>query len=430
MWLATLIVLIASLVPRLFLTLWAAPQDLIYPDSGSYFAPAVNLLKHGAYLNERQEPEVGRTPGYPVFLLGIMVLTGKSVSTHDGLRTILVVQTVILSWGVVFLYWLARRILPPVMALAGTLLAAFSPWGAVAAGLPLTEGLFIFLLSLLFLMIKLVEDSTSIKQALRGSVVVGLLTAAVILVRPLWPFLLVAAGALGLRYGLRRKGVGLVLASMLVCATLPITLWVVHNGQKAHFYTLSDTAGKAAWWMLGSRVLAEASGSDARRWEFYHAFEDPSRILPAREANDERWRRAKNIFSEHPFLTFYSFSRSVAEHVVHPSPIIVLGPARLNFPGDYWVLAGLWGGYGALALVGWRGTSDHVVSVAGGARGWLLTILAVCLFLTLLSGVSYGGGSRFRVPLEIAVPLLAGVGLVRICRYHKPARIAQPDTTK
>ena len=241
---ATLIVLIASLVPRLLLTLWADPQDLIAGDSPSYFDPAVSLFEHGAFLNREQGPEVGRTPGYPVFLLAIMVVTGKSLSNYEDLRTILVVQTIILSWGVVFLYWLARRILPPVMALTGALFAAFSPWGAVAAGLPLTEGLFIFLLSLLFLLMKLVEDATSIKQALWGSVAVGLVTAAVILVRPLWPFLPLAAGAFFLRYGPRRKGAGLVLAAMLVCATLPITFWVVRNGQEANFYRLSDTCRK------------------------------------------------------------------------------------------------------------------------------------------------------------------------------------------
>ena len=65
---ATLIVFIASLVPRLFLTLWADPQDLIAGDSPSYFDPAVSLFEHRAFLNGEQKPEVGRTPGYPVFL--------------------------------------------------------------------------------------------------------------------------------------------------------------------------------------------------------------------------------------------------------------------------------------------------------------------------------------------------------------------------
>jgi len=215
---------------------------------------------------------------------------------------------------------------------------------------------------------------------------------------------------------------------------LPVALWAVRNGQEAHFYGLSDISGKAAWWCLGSRVLAQANGSDAERWEIRRTIFDDEDTLkanfPVRQADDERWRRAKAIFREHPFLTVYSFSRSVAEHLVHPSPEIVLTPAGLKFPGDYWVLAGLWGGMVALAWLGWRGTSNHAVSVAGVDRGWLLTILTVCLFLTLLSGVSYGGGSRFRASLELIVPLLAGVGLVRVGQYFKHVPITQPDTSK
>lgn len=429
-YLATLIVLIASLVPRLFLTLSANPQDLIFPDSESYFTPTVNLLEHGAFLDRKERPEVSRTPGYPVFLLAIMVITGKGLENYDNLRVVLIVQTIILSWGVVFLYWLARRIVEPVMALTGALLAAFSPWSAVAAGLALTEGLFIFLLSLLFLLIKLVEDSTTLKNALWGSMAVGLLTAAVILVRPLWPFLVFAVGTLVLRFGPRRKGAGLVFSVVLVCATLPLTLWVVRNGQEAHFYGLSDISGKAAWWCLGSRVLAQANASDAKRWDIYEAFRDDEvRLrsnLSVQEADNVRWQRAKTIFREHPFLTLYSFSRNAAEHIVHPSPGLVLTPARLNFQGDYWVLAGIWGGIVALAWVGWRDTStNHAVRATKVDCEWLRTILVVCLFLTLLSGLSYGGGARFRVPLEVAVPLLAGVGFVRLYCYYEPPSVAQ-----
>jgi hypothetical protein len=425
--LASVIVLIAALIPRLFLTLAADPHDLIAPDSGTYFAPAVNLLEHGAFLNGRQMPEVARTPGYPVFLLGIMVLTGKSLN-YEELGTVLAVQTMILSFSVVFLYWLARRILPPVMALTGALLAALSPWGAVAAGLPLTEGLFVFLLALILLLIKLVEDATSITRALWGSVAVGLLTGAAVLVRPAWPLLLFSAGTLFYRYGPRRKGAGLVFALMLVSAATPVALWTVRNIQEANYYRLSDISGKAAWWCLASRVVAQANGSDADRWTVRQAImeDDATWQLPFQQADDERWRRSRAVFREHPVLTASSFFRSVAEHMVHPSPDGVLKPARLNFPGDYWFLAGLWGGMVVLACVGWRETSKHVLGGDKINRSWLLTILAMCLFLTLLSGMSYGGGARFRAPLELIVPLLAGVGLVRAFRYLNKAPIAQP----
>jgi len=425
---ASLIVLIASLVPRLFMTLAAVPHDLVFPDSGTYFSPAMNLLEHGAFLNGKQMPEVSRTPGYPVFLLAIMVVTGNSLEDED-LRTVLVVQTVILSLSVVFLYWLARRILPPAMALTGALLAGLSPWGAVEAGLPLTEGLFVFLLALLLLMIKLVEDTTSVKHAVWGSIAVGLLTGAAILVRPVWPLLLFTAGTLFYRYGPRRKGVGLVLAFMIVSAASPVMLWSARNGQEAHFYGLSDISGKAAWWCLASRVMAQAKGSDADRWEIRQSIlnDEATWHLSVKQANDERWRRAKAVFREHPVLTVHSFFRSVAEHMVHPDPSIVLTPARLNFPGDYLVLAGLWGGMVVLAYLGWRKAPDCTLSADKVDRSWLLTILAMCLFLTLLSGMSYGGGARFRSPLELIVPLLAGVGLIRTFRYLKRAPIAQPQ---
>lgn len=127
-YLASVIVLIASMVPRLFLTLSTDPEKLRFPDSGTYFSNAYSLLERGAVLNRKQEPEVSRTPGYPVFLLAIMVATGKRLTGED-LRTVLVLQTVITSWSVVFLYWLARRIVPPVMAFTGALLAAFFSLG-------------------------------------------------------------------------------------------------------------------------------------------------------------------------------------------------------------------------------------------------------------------------------------------------------------
>jgi uncharacterized membrane protein len=61
-----------------------------------------------------------------------MTITGESL--NNGLRSVLIVQTVILSFSVLILYWLARGILTPMMAFIGAVLAAFSPWGAVMAG--------------------------------------------------------------------------------------------------------------------------------------------------------------------------------------------------------------------------------------------------------------------------------------------------------
>jgi hypothetical protein len=47
-------------------------------------------------------------------------------------------------------------------------------------------------------------------------------------------------------------------------------------------------------------------------------------------------------------------------------------------------------------------------------RNWLTAMLMIGILLTLTGGVSFGAGARYRVPLELIVPLLAGVGLVRV----------------
>ena len=79
--------------------------------------------------------------------------------------------------------------------------------------------------------------------------------------------------------------------------------------------------------------------------------------MSIQQADQERWRRAKAVFREHPVLTSYYFLLSSAEHAVHPSPS-VLSPARLNFYGDYWVFALFWGGLLILAYLGWRHNAD------------------------------------------------------------------------
>jgi hypothetical protein len=211
------------------------------------------------------------------------------------------------------------------------------------------------------------------------------------------------------------KGFGFWLIAMLVCAATPLWLWKARNWHQRQFDGLSDVSGVTAWQYLGSRVKAQVNGQDRFMVLRASDLEESSWGLSIQEADDERWRRARAIFREHPILTVYCFIRSAGEHAVHPSPD-VLTPARLNFYGDFWVLGLLWGGLLILAYLGWRCTSDPVRDDGEIDRGWLLTILVICFLLTLSSGISFGQGSRMRAPLELIVPLLAGVGILRLVR--------------
>jgi hypothetical protein len=182
---------------------WRADLELIsISDAGTYLWPARNLIERGAFLARDGTPEVTRTPGYPAFLAVMIFLIGQD------LRLLVIAQAIILSFGVLILYRLASRILPPVMAFTGGLLAAFSPWGAVHAASFMTEGLFLTLLAFILFAIKLVESSRNSFAVALGGVWVGLLTAAGVLVRPLWPLVILVAGSLFLLMGLNEKEFG------------------------------------------------------------------------------------------------------------------------------------------------------------------------------------------------------------------------------
>lgn len=417
-YLATVIVLIASLMPRLFLTFSADPQDLIHRDSWSYFANAVYLLERGAVLNKMQMPEVFRTPGYPVFLSAIMAATGKNVDKKEDRRTLLVVQTVIISWSVVFLYWLARRILPPIVAFTGALLAAFSPWGAVTAGFALSEGLYLLNLALLFFVMYLVvEHAAKLPAIVVGGGVIGLLTSVAVFVRPIWPLVPFVAIALFLLCGSNRKKAWILVAVMLVCAASPLYLWKARNLHEAQFNGLNTGPGMNAYQYFSSRVKAQLKGEDGDRWALLQAAREEERQwsqgLSVQETNDERWRRATTFLREHPFLTIYTFALNAGEALIHPDPSI-LKPARLSFSGDTWVLGGLWMALLSLAGLGLWCTSDRDQDGGAIQWKWLIALLGICLSLTLASGITYGAGARLRAPLELIVPLLAAVGLARL----------------
>lgn len=414
---ASLIVLIASLVPRLFLTLSADLQELKFPDSPTYFANAVSLLERGEVLDGRQKPEVFRTPGYPVFLVAIMVATGKSLHGED-LHTVLVVQTVVISWSVVLLYWLARRILPPVVAFIGACLAAFSPWGAVMAGFALTEGLFLLNLALLFFVMYLVVEGTEkLSAVLVGGGFIGLLTSAAVFVRPIWPLVALVAIALFVLCGDRRKKAWILVTVMLICAASPLYLWKDRNLREAQFDGLNVGPGVNAYHYFASSVKMQLRGAEEDRWSLKKAAEEEERQwsqgLTLQEINDERWRRAKAVFQEHPFLTVSAFALNAGEALIHPNPHI-LKPAGLNFTGDTWVLGGVWIALLLLAGVGLCCASDKDRDGGVVQKKWLVTLLGICLLLTLTSGITFGAGSRLRAPMELIVPLLAAIGLMRL----------------
>jgi len=426
---ASLIVFFCSAGPRVFFT-WRTDFDATvkthgYSDGKEYLSLAQQLIERGAFVDRFGTPYIHRPPGYPAFLAAMLILAGQN------LHRALMIQAVILSCAVLVLYWLAARILPPVIAFTGSLLFAFSPWSIPFAGLPLSDGLFVALLALIFFTIKVAEDSHHQARAILWGALTGLLTGFAVLVRPVEALSVLIAGTLFFRYGPRRKGVWLVLAAMLACSFAPVYVWKERNRREVPFDGISDSAGVNAWLMLAARVTAQVEGQD--KWVVHDAFdrESVSWGLSAQGTSDEYWRRAGAIFREHPLVTAYCFLLSAAEQALHPSPD-VLKPAGLDFYGDFVAFAFLWGALIVLACLGWFSTRSPDWCDGKIDRGWLLAILVVCLLLTLSSGLSFGNASRLRLPLELIVPLLAAIGLARIVPalgWCVPFRKVQPATS-
>jgi membrane protein DedA with SNARE-associated domain len=155
-----------------------------------------------------------------------------------------------------------------------------------------------------------------------------------------------------------------------------------------------------------------AAREEERQWK---------QSLTIQEINDERWRRANAVFREHPFLTIYTFALHAGEVIIHPDPGM-LKPAGLNFSGDTWVLGGLWVALLILAGVGLGSIMNGDRDFGMIQRKWLVALLGICLLLTLASGITFGAGSRLRVPLELIVPLLAAIGLMRLIPMLYPTR--------
>lgn len=397
------------------MTYRADPSQLVFPDSWTYFETATSLKESGSFLNKYHRPEITRTPGYPLFLAALMTVFGKD------LRILLIVQTIIVSFSVLVLYWLARRLLPPLTAFVGALLAALSPWGAVRAGFLLTDGLFLLMLALLFLVMYIVVRNTrTLGMIIVGGSVVGLLTSAVVFVRPVLPLIPMVAIVLFAFYPDKRVRAWMLAATMMLCALIPLHLWKMRNLQEAQFHGFSDVSGKAAWQWLASSVQGQVPGASMDRWALLRAAElaEEKWTLSLQQADDERWRLANGVFRDHPFLTIYTFGINAAEAFIHPQPG-TLTPARVNFQGDGVMLAGIWATFLLCAALGmhhaWTsGQTDGVMD-----RNWLLAILIICGVLTLSGGVAFGAAARYRIPLELIVPLLAGVGLVRLMSINR-----------
>ena len=144
-WVALVIILVGGMVLRVAYIDKVYVADPFKADAGEYRAYADNLRLNGVFSKSSQmppPPDSFRSPGYPLFLLGVHAAVGED----DFYDIVLRVQAVLGALAAALSFFLARRFLPDYLALVAAGITATSPHLVVMTGYILTETLFTFLL--------------------------------------------------------------------------------------------------------------------------------------------------------------------------------------------------------------------------------------------------------------------------------------------
>ncbi len=261
---AVLLVVLVALGMRLGFGLRVAP--FISKDSQSYFLPAWDLVHSGDF-----QLGLRRTPGYPAFLAGLLILLG------DDLRGIVLAQHLLGVGTAALTYWLGRLTFGRMAGLGAGLLVALSAPLLVYEHYLLTEALFGFVLTAALVALVAAWRRPTPRAWLLG----GLLVGAVSLVRPvgqaLLPLALLAAlGARTTREGASPSSVvrrhAAAIAFLLAGFALLVVPWAVRN-QLTHNLAGASTFG---------RTLIARTASYDRGFVFYDEADPPQDPDPRR----------------------------------------------------------------------------------------------------------------------------------------------------
>ncbi|MCL5998251.1 MAG: glycosyltransferase family 39 protein [Chloroflexi bacterium] len=425
-----LVVFMVALLLRLGYLAWRWP---LLPDwnvdATGYHQLAVNLVQRGIFsLNTEPpfHPDAIRTPGYPLFIAAVYVLTGISP------RAVLVVQAVLDAVTALLVMGISRNLgLPKGIAAVTGLLYALSPLAWRYSAELYVESILAFAVAVMFWLL----SRPSMRPGWAGILGLGVACGVTLLVKPNMVLLpVILAIALLIRSGLRQTLL-FVLATGLV-----LMPWVIRNALVFGRPMLSTVFENNLARVSAPATLAEASGEEVApwtpRWEalFFEVVDRATRTNPQLfatpvDAMDPRESdqatlaladTAREIIANHP-------AAFVASHVKGVLHGLLPGEYRFwfgQFSGQTWESAMPAGIAGAIRARGWQAVpllalilfvASVAVTVASGVAmsvGWWRLVRrhviiasamgAFILYVLLLPGpIAY---ERFQVP---AVPLVA-----------------------
>lgn len=255
---AVLLVLAAIFFLGLFLRVTAVSESVVWNpvrgDAKAYFSYGANLQAEGIYSESLPrllggappKPDAAVPPVYPLFVAALMTpewRTGTAAGVYRSIVPVINAQAWLGSMLVLLVFFLARRVANPGIALVAALLTAASPHLVNVNIYLLTECLF----SVLFwaAMLLLARDSGP-DPGLRTALLAGLVLAMAALTRPTVQYLalpLAAAGMLATRSNRRRW------LLFLAAFAVPLMAWGLRN--LAVLGTFSDPTAMTATIQVG-----------------------------------------------------------------------------------------------------------------------------------------------------------------------------------
>jgi len=408
------------LIPGLALTLGNAPAAFHEPDTKSYLDLARSLWQDDSF-SRHGEPELLRTPGYPLFLS-----LGFWVGNVDAL--IVSLQIAIGSLTTVVVYRLAKRIGGFRVGLAAAWCFALEPLSSLYACKLLSETLFTFLLAMSAERFSAYRGNRSIAALMQSAAVLSVAAY----VRPVGYYLpVVMAGLLFClpAYGqpstlrrMARSG-----AFLVICAALLIP-WQVRNSVLANYQQFSAVSTANLYFWHAAAVRALENDQDIRnvqvslglgnRETYFRLHPEQRGWSPGRRYRYMRHEAIVEILDS-PLTFAWVYVRGVASTLTDPGTSAYTGLFLKEKLKPAWRKVGVvsfhiacslaWAGYAILAFVG------ILLCVRQRADWTWIVLLVVAAYFVVLSGGPVGY-HRLRHPIMPLVAVYCGVAMPWLAR--------------
>ncbi len=232
-------------------------------DSQEYYQIARNVAEHGTFSQSTEpprRPDTWRTPGYPLFLAGVMLVGGGAVSTLIAAQQILGVLNVLLLYGI------TRRQISDRRAIVVAWLFLMEPYHLYYSMWLMATTLFLTLLLITWLIWQIAAE----RRQGRWFLLLGVSAGLLILVRPV-AILIPPVLLVGLlwrawqRRGLLASaepsaGTGRFALSYVLGVAVVLSPWLIRNQVVAGHFALSDQSGVVLAYFKATEVVLWGEG--------------------------------------------------------------------------------------------------------------------------------------------------------------------------